>query len=107
MMNPPPAPPKFIRDVCHLEDLLSTPTDAVLQTLRDLEGDFLILGAGGKMGPSLSRMIRRGLDSLGKKSRVIAVSRFSSPHFLAQFAQHNIETQQADLLDQQQLDSLP
>lgn len=106
-MNAPPAAPKIIRDVSHLEDLLSTPTDAVLQTLRTLDGDFLVLGAAGKMGVTLSRMVRRGVDMLGKNSRVIAVSRFSLPNSTSQFTPHNIETIKADLLDQQQLDSLP
>jgi nucleoside-diphosphate-sugar epimerase len=106
MMNAPPGFPQFIHDVAQLEDLLSTPTEAVLHTLRSLDGDFLILGAAGKMGPSLARMVRRALDVLGKRSRVTAVSRFSSPHFLAQFAQHHIETIRADLLDPAQLDSL-
>jgi nucleoside-diphosphate-sugar epimerase len=99
--------PETLRDVSHLEDLLSTPTDSVLNTLRQLDGDFLILGAAGKMGPTLSRMIRRALDILGKKSRVIAVSRFSSLHSTDHFTSHNIQTIQADLLNQKQLDALP
>ncbi len=100
-------PPQFIRDVSHLEDLHSTPTEAVIQTLRNLEGDFLILGAAGKMGVTLSRMIRRALDTLGKTSQVIAVSRFTSLHSTDDFTRHNIQTIKADLLDQEQLDSLP
>ena len=65
-MNPPMDLPQIIRDVSHLEDLLSTPTEAVLQSLRGLEGDFLVLGAAGKMGPSLSRMIVGAFGSLHK-----------------------------------------
>lgn len=100
--------PDTIRDVPHLEDLLSTPSDAVLATLAKLHGDFIILGAAGKMGPSLSRMIRRGLDALGKTAaRVIAVSRFSTPAAQQDFNNHGVETIKADLLDPAQLAALP
>lgn len=106
-MNPPLDLPQIIRDVSHLEDLLSAPSETVLKTLAGLQGDFLILGAAGKMGPSLSRMIRRGLDLLGKKSRVIAVSRFGLLHSTDDFARHGIETIRADLLDEKELAALP
>lgn len=49
-----------------LEDALSRPTPGVLDTLRQLDGDLMVLGAGGKMGPTLARMVRRGLDALGQ-----------------------------------------
>lgn len=55
-----------------LEDALSRPTDADLDSLRRLPGDILILGAGGKMGPSLARLCRR---SSPDDRRIIAVSR--------------------------------
>jgi nucleoside-diphosphate-sugar epimerase len=99
--------PETIRDVAHLEDLLSTPSDAALATLKKLDGDFIILGAAGKMGPSLARMIRRGLDTLGKTSRVVAVSRFSTPAAEQDFKTDGIETIKADLLDPPQLNALP
>src|SRR5258706_9100736 len=99
--------PETIRDVPHLEELLSAPSNAVLATLDKLHGDFIILGAAGKMGPSLSRMIRRGLDTLGKRSRVIAVSRFSTSTAEQDFKTHGVETIKADLLDPHQLAALP
>jgi nucleoside-diphosphate-sugar epimerase len=100
--------PQTICDVAHLEDLLSTPSDAAIQTLRNLDGDFIILGAAGKMGPSLSRMIRRGLDALGRTAaRVIAVSRFSTPSAQQDFNNRGVETIKADLLDPHQLAALP
>jgi nucleoside-diphosphate-sugar epimerase len=107
MMNRDDERPETIRDLAHLEDLLSLPSDAAIESLRRLDGDFLVLGAAGKMGPSLSRMIRRGLDALGKKDRVLAVSRFSTPSAEEQFQRHGVETLKADLLDQRQLDALP
>src|SRR3954454_24769682 len=102
MMDPKDSSPENIRDVAHLEDLLSTPTEAAIEGVRRCEGDFVVLGAAGKMGPSLSRMIRRALDQLGLKNRVIAVSRFSSPSAEDEFRRHGIETIKADLLNQQQ-----
>jgi nucleoside-diphosphate-sugar epimerase len=107
MDRPPQTVPDSIRDVSHLDDLLSTPTDAVVETLRILDGDYVVLGAAGKMGPTLARMLRRGLDAVGKKTRVIAVSRFSSPNSEDEFRRHNVETIKADLLDPKQLAALP
>jgi hypothetical protein len=52
-----------------LEEWLSRPTPGVLKTLRRVEGDVLVLGAGGKMGPSLARMARRTLDEIGANAR--------------------------------------
>jgi hypothetical protein len=62
-----------------LEDLLSEPTEAVVEMMRRVEGDIILLGAGGKIGPSLSRMAKRASDLAGTKRRIIAVSRFSAP----------------------------
>ncbi len=108
MMNLQEKYPMQIRDVSHLDDLLSTPTEGVLETVRALDGDFVVLGAAGKMGPTLSRMIRRALDQIGQKSRrVIAISRFSSPASEPEFNLLGIETLRADLLDPQQLAALP
>ena len=48
--------PSAIRDVAHLEDLLSEPSPAAVDTLRRVDGDIIVLGVGGKMGPTLARM---------------------------------------------------
>ncbi len=91
-----------------LEEALSRPTAGVLETLRALEGDVMILGAGGKMGPSLARMVRRGCDELGQKNRrVIAVSRFSSAGARAQLERHGVEAISCDLLDREAVRRLP
>ena len=65
-----------IRDVEELDDLLSEPTEDVTRALASLEGDVLILGVGGKMGPTIARMARRASDAAGSSRRVIGVSRF-------------------------------
>ena len=61
-----------------LEDLLSEPTPGVIRTLGRLQGDILILGVAGKMGPTLARMARRASDAAGIRRRIIGVARFSS-----------------------------
>ena len=91
-----------------LENELSRPTQGVLDTLGSLEGDVLVLGAGGKMGPTLTRMLRRGLDEIGNKDRrVIAVSRFSSANALNELQRYGVETIACDLLDRRAVMALP
>ena len=90
-----------------LEDNLSNPTSGVVETLGRLDSDVLILGAGGKMGPSLSRMVRRGMDQAGVNRRVIGVSRFSSDKIRQQLENWGIETIVCDLLNQNEVASLP
>ena len=66
------------RYVEQLEEMLSEPTEGVIETLGRLAGDVIILGAAGKMGPTLARMARRASDAAGVRRRVIGVSRFST-----------------------------
>src|SRR5690606_13384307 len=92
----------------HLEDLLSEPTPGVVETARRLDGDVVILGVAGKMGPTLARMLRRALDAAGKSgTRVIGVSRFSSPEVRTELDRHGIVTMTAELLDADDLERLP
>jgi nucleoside-diphosphate-sugar epimerase len=99
--------PAGIRDVDHLEELLSEPSPAAIDAMRRLEGDLVILGVAGKMGPTLARMARRALDAAGRSSKVIGVSRFSSAGQQAALEQHRIETIRCDLLDEDALARLP
>lgn len=99
--------PETIADVETLEELLSLPSDAAVDALGRLDGDLLVLGVGGKMGPTLARMAVRASALAGRKRRVIGVSRFSDPKLPASLAAHGVETIQADLLDRQQLERLP
>jgi nucleoside-diphosphate-sugar epimerase len=91
----------------HLDDLLSTPTPGVIETLSKLDGDILILGVGGKMGPTLARMAARALQEAGIKRRVIGVARFSNQDTPAWLQKHGVEPLTADLLDPQQFNRLP
>ncbi|HEX6533239.1 MAG TPA: NAD-dependent epimerase/dehydratase family protein [Gemmatimonadaceae bacterium] len=90
-----------------LELQLSEPTPALLDALRQAPGDILVLGAAGKMGPSLARMARRAFDALRRADRVIAVSRFSSPDVEHQLRAANVETIRCDLADRDAVAALP
>jgi len=91
-----------------LEDLLSTPRDQTVAALRACPGDIVILGAGGKMGPSLSRMARRAADLAGGATcRVIAVSRWSSDAAQRTLNDAGVETIRCDLLDRSAVAALP
>jgi nucleoside-diphosphate-sugar epimerase len=99
---------KPIRTLEDLEDELSRPVPGVLETLRAVGGDILVLGAGGKMGPTLARMVRRGLDEIGdRRRRDIAVSRFSSAVAARGLESQGVETIACDLLDRAAVQSLP
>jgi nucleoside-diphosphate-sugar epimerase len=94
----------MIADVDYLEVRLSDPTPAAVAALAAVRGDVLILGAGGKMGPTLARMARR---AAGDGRRVIAVSRFSDERAEAGLRAHGVETVRFDLLDFARLGQLP
>jgi len=90
-----------------LEELLSRPDDDAIEAMRQLDGDLLILGAGGKMGPSLARLARRACDKGGINKRVIAVARFTNSELIAHFAADKIEAIPCDLLNRDALEKLP
>jgi dTDP-4-dehydrorhamnose reductase len=95
-------------DEADLEDRLSQPTEGLTADFRRLDGDVLILGAGGKMGPTLARMARRALDTAGRKSqKVIAVARFSDPLARTSLEEAGVETLAADLSERAQVAGLP
>ncbi|RLS33745.1 MAG: NAD-dependent epimerase/dehydratase family protein [Planctomycetota bacterium] len=91
-----------------LEEHLSRPTPGVMSTLSRLDGDVIVLGAGGKMGPTLARMVRRGLDAVGGADRrVTAVSRFSERRIGEQLERHGVKTISCDLMDEAAVQRLP
>jgi nucleoside-diphosphate-sugar epimerase len=89
-----------IRTAADLDRELSRPGEADIASIGRLEGDILILGASGKMGPSLARMCRRAADEAGRPRRVIAVSRHAAP-------EPGIEAVPCDLLRHEQVAQLP
>jgi nucleoside-diphosphate-sugar epimerase len=95
------------RTEVELEELLSRPTAGVIEALRQAPGDVVVLGAGGKMGPSLARMARRAAEELGDGRRVLAVSRFGSGAAAGMLEAAGVEVVRADLTDREAIASLP
>ena len=96
-----------IADTNALDDHLSQPTPALVDSMRRIEGDIVFLGAAGKMGPTMCRLARRATDEAGVSRRIMAVSRFSEPGARADLETHGIETIACDLLDDAAVRALP
>ena len=75
--------------------------------MRRLDGDILVLGVGGKMGPTLARLARRAADSAARPRRVIGVARFSDPSVRPRLERWGVETIRADLLSRRDVAALP
>lgn len=90
-----------------LEERLSRPSSGDVAAMASLDGDLLILGAGGKMGPSLARRARRAAEQANVSKRIIAVARFSNQGLVEQFRSEGVETITADLLEPGALSRLP
>ena len=113
--TPTSGEPRSIQDERELDELLSRPGESLGALLASLPGNFLILGAGGKMGPSLARMARRALDGAGATGRrVVAVSRFggNAPseqdrRTVSGLRDAGVETLRADLSSRAELADLP
>src|ERR1051326_1864436 len=96
-----------IKTESELEELLSRPDEETAAAMAALDGDLLILGVGGKMGPSLARLARRAIDQAGVKKQLVAVARFTNAELPAALGAQGIETIACDLLDRKALDKLP
>ncbi|TDD23489.1 NAD(P)-dependent oxidoreductase [Kribbella turkmenica] len=90
-----------------LYDMLSTPTAEVVESVSRLDGDLMLLGVGGKLGPELALMARRALDEAGSSHRVIGVARSLDEATAARLRNGGVELAKADLLDTDQLAGLP
>lgn len=99
--------PDLIQSETELEDLLSTPSPEDIALFRELEGDLLIIGVAGKMGPSLARRAARAAQAAGVKKRIVGVSRFSNPAVERLLQQAGVETLRADLLESSSVAALP
>lgn len=96
-----------IDDIEQLDERLSRPTSQLVEQLAQLEGDLIVLGVGGKMGPTLARMARRAGEEAGSPRRVIGVSRFGRHGLRDRLEAWGIETIAGDLLDEAFVASLP
>jgi dTDP-4-dehydrorhamnose reductase len=99
--------PPRINSEAELDETLVTPNAADIETLAQLPGDVLVVGAGGKMGPTLATRVRRAADRAGSGRRVIAASRFSDPASCRALEREGVETVACDLTDRAQIAALP
>ncbi|MEK5146139.1 epimerase [Psychrobacillus sp. FSL K6-4615] len=92
-----------MKTVEELENLMTEPSDALVEDMRKIDGNILILGIGGKMGPTLAIMAKRAIDKAGVDKKVIGVSRFSNGTLKEDLEKAGIETISTDLLNDEQL----
>jgi nucleoside-diphosphate-sugar epimerase len=96
-----------LQTVEQLDDALSLPPDSLVESLAQLDGDILVLGVAGKMGPTLARMAKRAAEQAGAVRRVIGVARFSNELERKKLEGWGIETVKVDLLNEQAVATLP
>jgi nucleoside-diphosphate-sugar epimerase len=95
--------PDTIPDIAALDALLCRPSQALIDDLQKLDGDIMILGVAGKMGPTLAGLAKAALPH----RRVIGVARFSDASAKAWLEARGIETLSCDLLDEAAIKALP
>jgi hypothetical protein len=103
MLLTPDTLPKTIADIAALDELLCRPSQALIDDLNRIDGDIMVLGVAGKMGPTLAGLAKAALP----RRRVIGVARFSDISVKAWLEARGIETIHCDLLDEAQLNALP
>jgi nucleoside-diphosphate-sugar epimerase len=95
--------PQTFRDVEHLEDVMTAPSPTLVTELGRIPGDLIILGIGGKMGPTLARLAKRAAPA----KRIVGVARFSEAGLREKLQSWGIECLAADLLDRDRVEALP
>lgn len=99
--------PDLIENEDVLDEVLTRPQPELIDFMRTLSGPLVILGAGGKMGPTLAVLARRAADAARSSSEIIAVSRFSDAQGRRWLEERGVRTLSADLLDRDSLTELP
>lgn len=98
-----PALPRGFASVEALESTMTAPSPALCSELGSLDGDLIVLGVGGKMGPTLARMAKRAAPH----KRVLGVARFTDPAVAQQLREVGVEPISCDLLDRNAIARLP
>lgn len=86
---------------------LVQPSTDLISDIKSIQGDIMILGAGGKMGPSLALLAKQAIDASGMNKKVIAVARFSNKDAERELIENGVDVLKADLLNERELQSLP
>ena len=99
--------PAFPVENAQIDPWLASPSPAVIETVKNHSGDYLILGVGGKMGTTVALMLRQALNAAGRNARVIGVSRFSRAEVRAGLEAQGVETLSCDLANPAEVAQLP
>ena len=99
--------PEQIRTEAELEELLAMPSADLVEMMKRLDGDIMILGIAGKMGVTMGRLAVNAIRAAGVSKKVIGVARFSHPEDRAKLESWGIETIACDLLDRESVSRLP
>lgn len=99
--------PEIIQTEVELDEVMTRPSPALVEFMKTLTSPLVILGAGGKMGPTLAILARRAADAAGSDLKIVAVSRFSDERARRQLEDDRITTQSCDLMNRGALDDLP
>jgi dTDP-4-dehydrorhamnose reductase len=95
--------PRLIETEAQLDDVLSLPSENLIACVKRISGDFMVLGAGGKVGPTLTRTLKRAVDAAGVKKTITAVDVVPMPALEAM----GVKTLACDMLDPAAVDRLP
>ncbi|MBL6953781.1 MAG: NAD-dependent epimerase/dehydratase family protein [Alphaproteobacteria bacterium] len=95
--------PDGFADAAALEEFMTRPSQALIDDLAQVTGDIMVLGVGGKMGPTLARLAKRAAPD----KRIVGVARFSEAGLAEQLQSHGVETITCDLLDRDAVATLP
>lgn len=98
---------KIIDTILALEDKLSEPSSRLVEDIGKIDGDIMILGLGGKMGPTLAKLAKRAIDTARINKKIIGVSRFSNKPLFNELTDFGIECIKTDLLNEEALMNLP
>ncbi|HTL52666.1 MAG TPA: NAD-dependent epimerase/dehydratase family protein [Planctomycetota bacterium] len=90
-----------------LEELMTRPTPDLTAFMKKMDSDLILLGVGGKMGPTLAKLARRAMEEAGVKHKVIGISRFSEKDLKRELNDAGVETVACDLLDENSWKNLP
>ncbi|MBI3871283.1 MAG: NAD(P)-dependent oxidoreductase [Verrucomicrobia bacterium] len=102
-----PSLPEVINTDAELDEVLTRPRPVLVEFIRSVSSPLVILGAGGKMGPTLAALAQRAAKQAGHALKVIAVSRFSDAAAKHWLEQQGVKTVSADLLERKQVERLP
>lgn len=97
----------MFQSVEELDDYITRPSDQLINSLANAPRDFVILGAGGKMGYHTARMLQRALAKISRNDRLLVVSRFETPHSCRPFQDLGVDILKSDLTQRAEVRKLP